>query len=342
MKKVRSYKEYVCKLKEQFGRCEAMPDNKDIKSFIVHNNLFFDWLIEPSDVKEDINNLILNTNYNDHYSRATQTEYLRNRRRRIVSTYKDYVNILYKTFGIPETMPDSTQIYQFIEDYKLMRDWGITYKDVSKDLQAFIDGKYEEMLKDSVHVYNNRPVVHTKPKAVWHTFKSVFPIPSYYECNIPLDIPENKTKKTKIHQNSNFYKTANIKSGVKTKSEIKENYFIDGDNNLPVGQKGIERLTKDKAVKAYFSQMGAKRKFDEKYNGRPNVSSMYVKPGDQAVDKQIKKDADRLLKKGDQAVTIVSHDKGFVEYENSKNSEGYGNHISVAKSVKEGMRKRRK
>ena len=58
-------------------------------------------------------------------------------------------------------------------------------------------------------------------------------------------------------------------------------------------------------------------------------------PGDQAVDNQIKTDAGQLCKKKNQRISIISQDKGYREYRDKKNKNKSGNHISVAKSVKD-------
>ena len=50
---------------------------------------------------------------------------------------------------------------------------------------------------------------------------------------------------------------------------------------------GLLQSITDEKVRAVFSQPGAKRKFDNKYGERPNVSSKLVEPGNQAVDNQI-------------------------------------------------------
>ena len=64
-----------------------------------------------------------------------------------------------------------------------------------------------------------------------------------------------------------------------------------------------------------------------------------VKPGDQAVDNQIKSVADKLLKDKNQEVTIISQDKGFDEFIKQKNKSG--KQISRAKSVRDRMKKKK-
>ena len=75
-----------------------------------------------------------------------------------------------------------------------------------------------------------------------------------------------------------------------------------------------------------------------KYQNRPNVSSKLVSPGDQAVDNQIKAEAGQLLKRGNQEVTFVSHDRGFDKYKNRKNDRSSGNRITTVKSVKDKLK----
>ena len=99
-----------------------------------------------------------------------------------------------------------------------------------------------------------------------------------------------------------------------------------------------QHTTKNTTVRAIFSQVGAKCKFDRKYQNRPNVSSKLVSPGDQAVDNQIKAEAGQLLKRGDQEVTFVSHDRGFDKYKNRKNDRSSGNRITTVKSVKDKLK----
>ena len=105
------------------------------------------------------------------------------------------------------------------------------------------------------------------------------------------------------------------------------------------GQKGIELLPAKTKVKAMFSQEGAKRKFDKKYRKHPNVSSRLVKPGNQAVDNQIKAQVGQLLKMENQDITIVSHDKGFNEFAGRKKRKHEGTRILVVKSVKDRLSK---
>jgi hypothetical protein len=93
-------------------------------------------------------------------------------------------------------------------------------------------------------------------------------------------------------------------------------------------------------VKVYVTQEGLKENLCDKYGDR--ISIEMVKPGDQAVDNQIKAEAGQLLKKGNQDITFVSHDKGFEKYRDRKKNGKSGNSISVVKSVKEKRMKNKK
>ena len=53
------------------------------------------------------------------------------------------------------------------------------------------------------------------------------------------------------------------------------------------------------------------------------------------MDNQIKSEAGQLLKKGNQDITIVSHDKCFEVYRDRKKNGKDGNRITVVKSVKD-------
>ena len=131
------------------------------------------------------------------------------------------------------------------------------------------------------------------------------------------------------------YKVLRNKTAFKKESKKQETIFIDGDNHFDEGQKGIDQLSENAKVRAIFSQPGAKRKFDIKYGNRPNISSKCVKPGNQAVDNQIKTEVGQLLKKENQDISIVSQDKGFVKYGNRKENGKDGNSINVVKSVED-------
>lgn len=326
-KKVKSYAEYKRKLEDAFGNYDEIPTNEDIRAFIKKNDLYLDWGILSSEVTKDIRTLVLNSE---------------NDANRSIKSYLGYLKKLHKTFGIPDTMPATSDIIDFINENNLNRVWGITTADVSKDLKSFIDGKYDKMIEDASSVrkpalFTPGPRLRTVSKNAYqtaypsHDGTSYTYVPSAksYGTSVQKQLRTDKTKLPKIK------KLERENRSKKTRAEREETIFIDGDNHITEGQKGIERLPKNKKVQAVFSQDGAQRKFDMKYGERPNVSSVLVKPGDQAVDNRIKSDVGQLLKKGNQDITIVSQDKGFEKYRDRKNNGKDGNRISVAKSVKE-------
>lgn len=291
-KKINNYQEYQKRLKEFFSGINEMPSSEEVQSFIDEYDLFMDWQIIIPDVKKDISSLMLK-------KIAGKSKF--------ISSYKQYLLQLKKSFGIPNEMPSRKQIEGFIEEYSLEKSWGIVEEDVVKDLEEIKNGKYDDMLKDSTYINYGRLYGHT-----------------HYSPNVSVKL-QNTPKEEKRKGSSKISKTKHI-------------IFIDGDNHINEGQKGIEHTKKDIEVIAFFSQQGAKHKFDKKYQNRPNVSSKLVSPGDQAVDNQIKTVAGQILKKGkNQEITIVSHDNGFVQYKNRKNDRNSGNRISVVKSVKEGI-----
>jgi len=340
VKTVKSYTEYTKLLKITFGECEKMPEKKDVQSFIDSNSLYDDWSIVVSDVTQDIRTLILKPK-----------AYNSSPKKKRISSYKQYLEKLHDTFGIPESMPDPSQLSAFIDEYELYRVWGITEKDVSKDLQSFIDGKYDAMRRDVTPVY--KPVIravamprhitpsHPVTPIIHHSTYSNYsntytPQPSTYIPSV------TKREEPKSVEPTKSKKSVKKKPVAKAKPEKEKTIFLDGDNHFDEGQKGIERLPKKTKVRAVFSQPGAKRKFDRKFGDRPNVSSKLVEPGDQAVDNQIKSEAGQLLKKGNQDITLVSQDKDFVEFKDRKKNGRNGNRITVAKSVNEGQSKKKK
>ena len=340
MKTVKSYTEYTKLLKATFGGCEKMPEQRDIQLFIDSNSLYDDWRILISDVSQDIRALVLKPK-----------AYKSLPKKKRISSYRQYLEKLHETFGIPETMPESSRILTFIDEYELFRVWGITEEDVSKDLQSLIDGKYDEMRRDVTPVYKPvtravaklRPITPSHPvtpiihHSTYSNYSNTYtPWPSTY---IP---PVTRPEEPKSVETTKPKKTVKKKPVDKAKPEKEKTIFLDGDNHFDEGQKGIERLPKKTKVRAVFSQPGAKRKFDRKFGDRPNVSSKLVEPGNQAVDNQIKSEAGQLLKKGNQDITFVSQDKDFVEYKDRKKNGKNGNRITVAKSVKEGQSKNKK
>ena len=111
---------------------------------------------------------------------------------------------------------------------------------------------------------------------------------------------------------------------------IKKIILVDGDNHIREGEKGIHNIPKNQEVKVYFSQEGAKSKFDKRTKNRTNVSSYYVKPGNQAVDNRIKSEAGQRYSNGE-SVYIVSQDKGFSKF--AKKKDNAGKKIHAVKSV---------
>ena len=340
MKTVKNYAEYTKLLTAAFGESERMPEKRDIQYFIDSNSLYEDWRILVSDVSQDIRTLILKPK-----------AYNSSPKKKRISSYKQYLEKLHDTFGIPDTMPDSSEISAFIDEYELYRVWGITEKDVSKDLQSVIDGKYDEMCHDVNPTYKPVDRVVSKPRpttplrpvspVMHHTIYSNYS-DTYVSWPNTYTPPDTKLEELQSLEATKSSKSTKKKPVVKTKLEKEKTIFLDGDNHFDEGQKGIERLPKKTKVRAVFSQPGAKRKFDRKFGDRPNVSSKLVEPGDQAVDNQIKSEAGQLLKKGNQDITFVSQDKDFVEFKDRKKNGGKGNRIAVAKSVKESQSKNAK
>ena len=331
---VKNYGEYLRRLKEDFSGAKQMPSADEVRSFISRYNLYSDWKIVITDVRQDIFLQILNS------------KTIADKQKRI-SSYKEYLIKLKAAFGIPKVMPEDSEIEDFISEFGLEKNWGITVKEVSEDLEKFISGKYDELYKDAIH--KPKHSVHTPVQQSYTYVPSVRkPLPiSRQVCHAILTsissgccVSQNASQKlvrTKNPlQNNPTSKPAKQKHSWKKKeSKLQETIFIDGDNHFDEGQKGIECTTKDTKVRVIFSQPGAKRRFDRKYGRRPNVSSKLVSPGNQAVDNQIKAEAGQLLKKRNQDVTIVSQDTGFAKYRDRKKNNKLGNKISTAKSVRE-------
>lgn len=293
-----------------------MPEQTKVQAFIEAYSLFADWGIIASDVIQDIRTLIIQPKVYSSSSKKKQ-----------ISSYKQYLEKLYDAFGIPECIPDCSDISEFIDEYELSRVWGITVEDVTKDLQSFINGEYEEMYRESARV--GKPVNLAVPKPSSITSHTYLPKPKMLTPSVSSSVIPKSGKSSSVKP------TVKKQTQAKAKKELEETIFIDGDNHLNEGQKGIEQLSKKTRVRAIFSQKGAKRKFDKKYGNRPNVSSKLVDPGDQAVDNQIKAEAGQLLKKGNQDITFVSQDKDFADYRDRKKCGKDGNRIRVSKSVKE-------
>lgn len=350
---VKNYTEYTNLLKATFDWCERMPAQRDIQHFIDSYSLYEDWRIIVSDVAQDIRAIILNPK-----------AYKRLPKEKQISSYRQYLEKLHETFGIPATMPELSRISAFIDEYELFMGWGITEEDVTKDLQGFIDGNYDEMHKDAkldnhpisapTYTYNYKYTdgnltgilrgsidekydeMHKNTASVTHTMQYQRSSYTYSSWSSVYTPPAMKQEKSKREERPKSRKNERKKPAVKVKTnpEKQKTIFVDGDNNINEGLKGVERLPKNVNVRVVFSQPGTKRKFDNKYRDRPNLSSKLVKPGNQAVDNQIKTEAGQLLKKGNQDITFVSHDRDFAEYGERKKNRKDGNRITVVKSVK--------
>ena len=329
---VKNYRQYLKILKERFGEMEQMPSDEDVRDFIKQYNLYKDWQIVVSEVKADILKLI----------RKKTSEY----KRKSISSYKEYLKKLKENFGIPDTMPEISMIKYFIEEYDLEIRYGITVNDVRKDLESFIAGKYDEMIVDAMpkykssvkryvsQSYNSYNPVRTEKKTFFSSIHTrTYTLPTLPKPSKQKQQPQVQGNKQNIRKSKSSKSKQNAKK-VNTK-EKETTILIDGDNHINEAKRGIEHTTKSIKVRAYFSQEGAKRKFDKEYGSRPNVSSKLVKPGDQAVDNQIKSEVGELLKNKNQDIKIVSKDKGYDKYIKVKKKSG--KHISRAESVRESL-----
>ena len=329
---VKDYGAYLWYLKKEFGSSASPPSDMEIYDFIQKYNLASDWNITPYEVKTDIAREIL------HQPETTllQADYSPNK----ISSYKTYLQKLKETFGIPKVMPEHIEIQCFIDTFGL-RKWEITVEDVREDLTAFMDGRYEEMYRDATQ---NRTNTENKAPQAKYAYRDLSTYtPKIYRparptrprsvCTFPVSstpsFPHQHTQVPKKHKK--------LEEHIRKKP--KETILIDGDNHFDEGRKGLENESKAKVI-AFFSQPGAKKKFDKEYGGKPNISSKLVPPGDQAVDNQIKAMAGQLVKESDQKVSIISQDKGFQKFAAKKNQHNTGEQITVSKSV--AKRKQRK
>ena len=137
--KINNYIEYQKRLKEFFSGIKEMPSSEEVQSFIDKYNLFIDWQIIILDIKKDISSLMLKNITGKSKS---------------ISSYKQYLVKLKESFGSLDEMPSQKQIEEFIEEYNLGKSWGIVEEDVVKDLEEIINGKYDDMLKDSAYVHD--------------------------------------------------------------------------------------------------------------------------------------------------------------------------------------------
>ena len=330
---IKNYGEYLKKLEKDFCVVTNMPSDGELRSFISKYNLYSDWKIDKDDVRQDITCQILNSKISDKQKKS-------------ILSYKEYLIKLKDVFGFPKLMPEDSEIEDFITEYQLEKSWGITVKDVSEDLEKFVSGEYDELYKDAMH--KTKPSVY-KPKQQSCTVSSSIQRrasvrkPSYSSTlkNISYnseDAPQKIAKPKGLVTNSLSLKPSKQKVEIrpeKKKPKLEKTIFIDGDNHFDEGQKGIESAPKNIKIKVFFAQPGAQINFNKKFGHRRNVSSKLVAPGKQAVDKEIKAEVERYLKKGNQDITIVSQDKGFKKFIDKKRNNNLKNTISMAKSVAE-------
>ena len=343
--KISDYPMYMGKVNSEFGNDKEMPSDNQIIAFIRKYDLKTDWNISVDNVKCDIDRLITKNKFR-------------------VSSYKDYLQKLKETFGIFCTeMPSEQAMGKFVSKYHLYTDWGITVEDVAQDLSNIMNGKWIEMLRNCEPKRKVEKPVRAmkiqKPASASQNISSssnpkansTSQLTRKYELELREWLHE-KLKQIGYVGNSNS--SAGDKKGTsvqkpissaenKKRTNVQKTILIDGDNHINDGRRGIEQSPKDVEIIAYFRQDGAKKKFDNKYKARTNVKSILVKsvkPGDQAVDKQIKKDAGQLLKKKNQVVIIVSQDNDFKEYAKRKKEKRLGNNkLIIVKSVAEALKK---
>lgn len=92
-----------------------------------------------------------------------------------------------------------------------------------------------------------------------------------------------------------------------------EYYLVDGDNHIYEALNGINSLSQCDMVMVYVTQDGLRDNLYDKYGDKIRV--VMVKPGDQAVDNQIRTilgnavNSNREYKK----IHIISHDKGYID-----------------------------
>lgn len=120
----------------------------------------------------------------------------------------------------------------------------------------------------------------------------------------------------------------------------KINNYIEYQKRLKEFFSGIKEMPSSEEVQSFI----------DKYNlfidwqiiildVKKDISSLMLKNiTGKAVDNQIKAEAGQLLKRGNQEVTFVSHDRGFDKYKNRKNDRSSGNRITTVKSVKDKLK----
>ena len=113
MRTVKSYTEYTKLLRVSFDGCENMPEQRDIQHFIDSKSLYDDWKILVSDVSQDIRTLILEPK-----------SYSSSPKKKRISSYKQYLEKLYETFMLGDSMilsePDDSHMTVFNPDEELL------------------------------------------------------------------------------------------------------------------------------------------------------------------------------------------------------------------------------
>ena len=221
--------------------------------------MFIDWQIIILDVKKDISSLMLKNITGKSKS---------------ISSYKQYLVKLKESFGSLDEMPSRKQIEEFIEEYNLGKSWGIVEEDVVKDSAYVHDITVKKpVTKSSINPYS--PSVNRSTQEITFQLNSSSNIDygrlyghTYNSSSVSVKLP-NIPKEEKRKGSNKVNKTK--KNRKKFQPQRKQTIFIDGDNHIKEAQKGIEHTTKNTTVRAIFSQVGAKRKFDRKYQNRPKV-----------------------------------------------------------------------
>lgn len=318
--KIENYSEYIKMLKMNMAYDKEFAKVEHIRKFINKYDLDKDWKITIEDVKEDI-----------------ETIRLKNGK---IYTYAEYLDKLEENFADLDVMPTNNQIEQFIGKYHLYEDWNIVVEDVEKDLQSIILNKETSKLKNTfvIPVTRNKSNYEVKKNNIYSQKLAPFNFANSYHGYTNTTLPSKNVGE----RSHNQYKCIPSATKHLSKSEGRTTILIDGDNHLGEAIRGIEHST-NKTIEAYFSQPGAKEKFDRKYKNKQNVKSKLISPGNQAVDNVIKSRTGQLLKEKNQNIKIISQDKGFQRYINKKKekSELNGNKVCVCKNVDEALTKKK-
>ncbi len=323
LKHIRSYKEYLIKLKNEFGMISYVPDEQDIQKFIQKYYLDKDWGISSYLVKIDISNIFINLQNNKGASILKQLDERKRLGIDLVSKHKkDIANI-----NTDIKHKSETSILKQLDERKKL---GIDLVSLRK--------------KDLANLYPSNSFVYKSETSILKQLEERKKRGINLVSKHKEDLINNKVHRLNYNfetiKNVNFQnsfletlkKPVLISSNNPILISRKKTYLIDGDNHIDEGMKGIERQKKTVDIIAFFCVEGAKIKFDRKYKERPNVKTFLVPKGEQAVDNRIKAYAGRLLSKGNQDITIVSQDKGYNKYIN-KNNGKKNNLIKLAKCV---------